>query len=65
MLGIQDASVLLAYLLVPGLALVCVVYGIRNWNREGEVTAEEISEETRWLKEELEIEREVSGEDIP
>ena len=65
MLGINAPSVLLAYLLVPGLAALCVVYGLRNWNKEGVVSEEEISEETTWLKEELEIEREVSGEDLP
>ena len=65
MIGIPDPSVLLAYLLVPGCTLLCVVYGIVNWNKEGEITEEEIIEEKTWLKEELEIDRDVSGEDLP
>jgi drug/metabolite transporter (DMT)-like permease len=33
MLGIPDASVWLAILLCLGSALLCVVYGIVNWNK--------------------------------
>ena len=65
MIGIQDPSVLLAYILVPGLAALCAVYGFRNWNKEGEISEEEIREESTWMKEELKIENEISGEDTP
>mgnify|MGYP005841448929 CR=1 FL=1 len=65
MIGIPDTSVLLAYLLVPGFTILCVVYGIVNWNKEGDLTEEEIKEEKTWLTEELEIDREISGEDEP
>ena len=33
MLGITDASILLAYVLSVGSALLCIVYGIVNWNK--------------------------------
>lgn len=33
MLGIPDASVLLAIILCIGSAVLCVVYGVVNWNR--------------------------------
>jgi hypothetical protein len=65
MLGITDPMVLLAYLLVPGCTALCVVYGIVNWNKEGEVSEEELNEERKWLKEEIEIDKQISGEDLP
>ena len=33
MLGIDDPWVALAYLLCIGSALLCVVYGVLNWNK--------------------------------
>lgn len=36
MLGIEDFSVLLAYLLCVLASLLCVVYGLMNWNRGDE-----------------------------
>jgi hypothetical protein len=36
MLGIDDPWILLAYGLSIGLALVCVVYGLMNWNKGGD-----------------------------
>ncbi|MFQ3620677.1 MAG: symporter small accessory protein [Spirochaetales bacterium] len=63
MLGISDPWVLAAYLLVPSGALLCAGYGIFKWNKEGQVTMEEIEEEKTWIKEELEIEEELAGEE--
>ncbi len=34
MLGLQDVSILLAYLLSAGSAVLCVVYGVLNWNKD-------------------------------
>lgn len=34
MLGLPDASVWLAYVLSIGGALLCVVYGLVNWNKD-------------------------------
>ncbi len=33
MFGIQDASIWLAYVLSIGSALLCIIYGIANWNK--------------------------------
>ena len=33
MLGLPDASIWLAYVLSVGSALLCVIYGIVNWNK--------------------------------
>jgi len=35
MLGINDPQILIGYGLSIGLAIVCVLYGYLNWNREG------------------------------
>lgn len=35
MLGLSDVSILLSYLLSIGGAVLCVVYGIINWNKDG------------------------------
>jgi len=34
MLGLSDPSILLAYLLSIGGAILCVAYGIVNWNKD-------------------------------
>jgi hypothetical protein len=36
MFGIEDPSVLSAYAFSIGLALLCVAYGLLNWNKGGE-----------------------------
>lgn len=56
MFGIDAPSIWLAYLLCILSALLCVVYGLFNWNRG----REEISPEDRlWLEEEKELEKEL------
>lgn len=34
--GITDPAIWLGYGLAIGLAIICMVYGALNWNREGE-----------------------------
>lgn len=34
MLGISDPMILTVYVLCIGSALSCVIYGVRNWNKE-------------------------------
>lgn len=34
MLGLSDPSILLAYLLSLGGAILCIAYGIINWNKD-------------------------------
>lgn len=48
MFGFGDVWVFLGYLLTIGSMLLCVVYGIRNWNRNRENIQEEIREEAVW-----------------
>jgi len=36
MLGLPDASIWLAYLLSIGGAVLCIVYGIKNWNKDSD-----------------------------
>jgi hypothetical protein len=55
MLGIKDPLIYLAYILSVGSALLCVIYGIVNWNKGAEKEEEEIAEEQTWTKKEQEI----------
>jgi len=55
-LGIVDFWVFLAYLLVIIAAVICVVYGLVNWNRNGsEITPEDLA----WAKDEDKISEEM------
>ncbi len=56
MLGITDAGIWSAYLLCILSTLLCVVYGIINWNKGNESESEEIAEELKWQEIEQEIE---------
>jgi hypothetical protein len=56
MLGIDDKYVSLAYLLCIVSTLLCVVYGLINWNRGEDVTMEE---DIHWAKEEKKVEEEL------
>jgi hypothetical protein len=35
MLGLSDPSIVLAYLLSIGGAILCTAYGVINWNKDG------------------------------
>lgn len=59
--GFADFSVFFAYSLVFLSTVVCIIYGIANWNKEGDVSEEENEEEKKWLKTEIEIDEEVAG----
>lgn len=61
MLGLGDISVFAAYILCILSALLCVVYGIVNWNKGGEVSSEIAAEEIRWDAEEKKIDDGLSG----
>ena len=63
MLGLTDPIVITGYLLVIGTMLLCVIWGMAKWNKEGELSPEEVQEEKTWLAEELKIDKEVAGED--
>lgn len=61
MLGLGDFSVFAAYLLCILSAVLCVVYGVVNWNKGGEVDPEIAAEEVRWDAEEKKIDESLSG----
>ncbi|MCF7928393.1 MAG: hypothetical protein K9L68_05435 [Spirochaetales bacterium] len=60
MFGLEDFSVALAYLLLLIVTGVSVIYGIRKWNAGKEPGPEELEEEKKWMKHNLELEEEVS-----
>jgi hypothetical protein len=55
MLGIDDPGIYLVYVLTVASALLCVWYGIANWNKGTENEDEEISAEIKWETKEKEI----------
>ena len=55
-LGIPDFWIWSAYLLSVGSALLCVIYGLINWNRDGGDEHKQIDEESQWDEKEKEIE---------
>ena len=56
MLGIDGFGVWLAYLLCILSTLLCIVYGIVNWNKpKGSEDIKEIDEEISWEKKDEEI----------
>jgi hypothetical protein len=52
MLGIPDLWISCAYLLCILSAVLCVVYGVYNWNRGNENETQQIQEEGAWAKDE-------------
>ncbi len=55
MLGFQDVGVTLAFVCTILSAIVCVVYGIVNWNKPREDEQSEIKEEIEWEKRDPEL----------
>jgi H+/gluconate symporter-like permease len=50
-LGIKDGWVVLAYALCVASMVICVVYGLLNWNKGDEPVKQE---DVKWAKEEKE-----------
>jgi hypothetical protein len=61
MLGIDDPWIWGVYLLCIFSALLCLIYGIVNWNREGELEALEAKEEEAWEASEEEMQEKELG----
>ncbi|HOJ77534.1 MAG TPA: hypothetical protein PLZ08_03780 [Bacillota bacterium] len=58
MFGIKDFWVYSAFVLCIASTLLCVIYGLLNWNKGLVEEEEQISEEARWeLQEEKIIEK--------
>lgn len=62
MLGIDDPVIWGVYLLCIFSTLLCLIYGIVKWNREGELEAVEVREEAAWEAEEEEMEKKELGQ---
>ena len=62
MLGINDPWIWGVYLLCILSTLLCIIYGLMNWNKGGEAEEKEISEEATWEKKEEEMEDKELGE---
>jgi hypothetical protein len=56
MFGIETTAIWLAYLLCILSALLCVVYGLVNWNKGAGAVA---PEDRTWLEEEKELEKDL------
>jgi hypothetical protein len=61
MLGIEDPWIWGVYILCILSTLLCVIYGIINWNRGGELEAQEIVEEAAWESKEEEMQEKELG----
>lgn len=56
MLGIEDKGVVVAYLLCIASTILCVIYGLINWNR-GDETVQ--PDDVKWAVEEKKVEGEL------
>ena len=61
MLGIDDPWIWGVYLLSILSTLICIVYGMLNWNKGNEVDDSEISEEIIWEEQEDIMQKEEPG----
>ena len=61
MLGIDDPWIWGVYLLCILSALLCLIYGVVNWNREGDQEAIEVKEEEAWEESEEEMQEKELG----
>lgn len=61
MLGIDDPWIWGVYLLCILSALLCLIYGVVNWNKEGEQEALEEKEEEAWEESEEEMQQKELG----
>ena len=55
MFGLEDFGVSSAFLLCIISAVLCVIYGIVNWNKGNENETDQIKEELAWQTEENQI----------
>ncbi len=61
-MGLADGNIALVYVLCILSALLCIVYGIVNWNRGVDEEAAQIAEEAGWEeKEEANGSTEIGG----
>jgi len=61
MLGIDDPWIWGVYLLCILSTLLCIVYGLINWNKGAELEADEAAEELAWEAKEEEMQEKELG----
>ncbi|MBN2650950.1 MAG: hypothetical protein JXR63_01105 [Spirochaetales bacterium] len=61
MFGIKDPTIIVMFFFLFFAAVFCLVYGALNWNKGGEISPQELEEESKWDKEEDDIDSEVGG----
>ena len=54
MLGLDGIAVPLGFILTILSTVLCIIYGIRNWNR-GYITEEELQQEQVWKAEDAKV----------
>jgi hypothetical protein len=54
-LGIPDFWIWSAFLLCIASTLLCVIYGLINWNKGSNIEKTQIDEEVRWEEKEKEV----------
>lgn len=60
-LGINDPWICGVYLLSIFSTLLCIIYGLANWNKGGEIEEKEISEEAAWEEQEKKMQEKKLG----
>ncbi|MDD3984538.1 MAG: hypothetical protein PHY59_01295 [Methanobacterium sp.] len=60
-LGISDPGISAAYICCVLALLLCLVYGVINWNKGGGDEKEQISEESKWHVKEKDMEEKELG----
>jgi hypothetical protein len=60
-LGINDPWIWGVYLLCIISTLLCIIYGLMNWNKGRETEEKEISEEAAWEEKEEEMQEKELG----
>jgi heme exporter protein D len=55
MFGFGDVWVFLAYFMTIAAMVLCVVYGVINWNKPKEDVVKEVLEEAEWEKKDPEL----------
>ncbi len=55
MLGLEGIGVPMGFVLTIMSTILCIVYGVKNWNK-GYITEEELIQEKKWKEEEKKVE---------
>jgi len=58
MLGLEGTMVPLGLILTLASTVVCLIYGVRNWNK-GYITQEELDSEEQWEKEQAKVDEQL------